>query len=129
MSEERTELGVTEVREHNGMIEVDCWHPGYDQKLTAKFPYCQLPKPDALGMVLQLSNFHIPQPIPDFGSLRSAETEYGWVFWTLDPDSIATDSIEPWLAAINRYANEHKCVMVEFDMDNEKCDLFESFDW
>jgi hypothetical protein len=46
MSEERTELGVNEVREHNGMIEVDCWHPCYDEKLILKFPYCQLPKPD-----------------------------------------------------------------------------------
>lgn len=47
MSEEPVELGVSEVREHNGMIEVDCWHYGYDEKLILKFPYCQLPKPDA----------------------------------------------------------------------------------
>lgn len=47
MSEEPTELSVTEVRENNGMIEVDCWHHGYDEQLILKFPYCQLPKPDA----------------------------------------------------------------------------------
>lgn len=46
MSEERTELGVSEVFENNGMIEVECWHPGTDEKLVVKFPYCQLPRPD-----------------------------------------------------------------------------------
>lgn len=127
--EEPTELSVTEVRENNGMIEVDCWHPCYDEQLILKFPYCQLPKPDAISMVLQLSNYHLPAPTPNFGDMRHVDTEYGWVFWPLDPEAIPQDSIEPWLVAINRYAYENQCVIVEFDTDNDKCDLFESFDW
>lgn len=80
-----------------------------------------------IGNVLLLSTAHLPLPDPDFGACRSTETEYGWVFWPLDPDDLAPDALEPWLATINRYAYKNECMIVEFDPDNEVCEGFEDF--
>lgn len=76
--------------------------------------------------MLDLSNAHIPSPTcTDFGSLRFAENEYGWVVW-VSPNE---EDVPDWFQPIHDYAVKHSCVIINFDVDAEVMSDFQTWDW
>ena len=75
--------------------------------------------------VLDLSTSHVPGPDPDWGNLRAVEHEHGWIVF-INPNH---DGIPLWWRHIGEMAEEHGCLMVNFDNAADTVDCFETWEW
>jgi hypothetical protein len=73
---------------------------------------------------LVISTSHTPKSKPDFGELRTAEHEYGWVVWLSD----AATKPE-WICPALEYARINSCTMIVYDRDAPKVDHLQLWDW
>lgn len=79
--------------------------------------------------MLDLSTAHMPEEDPDFGEVRTAPHEYGYVVWVTDPDPQTKDKIPSWLYPIIEAAYRSECVLINFDRDADTVEAFQKHDW
>lgn len=77
---------------------------------------------DNFETTLVLSTAHMPKPAPDFGGLRTAVHEFGWIVW---PGDGAPD----WICPTLEYAKIQSCSMVLYDRDATTIDHLQVWDW
>ena len=75
--------------------------------------------------VLDLSTAHVPSPNPDWGTLRAVEHDHGWIVF-INPNH---DGIPMWWRHIGKVAEEHDCLLVNFDSAADTIDSLETWEW
>lgn len=80
---------------------------------------------DITKKMLDLSTSHAPKN-PDFGSLRSVCTGFGWVCFVGDPDM--EDDVPEWLSPILKYAFDSDCILITFDSDATVYEQFPTYE-
>jgi hypothetical protein len=75
--------------------------------------------------MLDLSTVHVPGPDPDWGGMRVAEHEYGWVVVVVPEGPMGQDWLPEWFAPIQQQAVENDCLLVYFD---SAADVYEQSD-
>ena len=74
--------------------------------------------------MLDLSTAHAPSDSPDFGELRVARHEYGWIVF-VQPASNAP----AWLTPIHVLAVQNDCILINFDRDGPCVDGLPTYEW
>lgn len=67
----------------------------------------------------------ISEPVPDFGSLEVWSRECGWLLPVAAPGS----GTPLWLVSILDYAWNNDCFFINFDMDADIDEQFQTYDW
>ena len=78
-----------------------------------------------VGVHLVFSTRHIPNAEPDFGEVRTAAHDYGWLVFVWSQDGEVPAWLEPILAA----ARAAGCTLVLFDRDAAVVESFETWEW
>lgn len=71
-----------------------------------------------------LSTGHTPNSEPDFGELRTAKHEFGWIVWLSD----AADK-PAWICPALEHARIRSCTMIVYDRDASEVDHLQLWDW
>lgn len=82
-----------------------------------------------IATMLDLNTVHMPNSEPDFGKLRFAENEFGYVVWCIGDSSPLRDAIPSWLAPIMDEANAKGCMLINFDSAADVDSQFRIYDW
>ncbi|MDP3983589.1 MAG: hypothetical protein Q8Q52_01105 [Acidimicrobiia bacterium] len=73
--------------------------------------------------MLDLSTKHVKGPKRAWGCLRVATHAYGWVVFVdpdLDTSASNTEKVLPeWIRPAYKMAQEHHCVLINFDRDGD----------
>jgi len=124
------------------LVEIrDCVLTPGDPSPAGRCPDCEAlaylddseahPVEGAIEHVLDLSTAHMPSGTPDWGKLRVAEHEYGFVVFVnggLAEDEV--EDIEPeWTRPIMRLAREYDCLLVHFDQSADVVDDLPVWKW
>ena len=87
-------------------------------------------------VVLDLNTSHMPGFDPDWGRLRVAVHEHGFIVFvegTGDTSEAATYEWlrrEPeWIRPAMALARKHDCLLVNFDRDGEVCEGLPTWEW
>lgn len=83
----------------------------------------------AVKKMLDLWMGHCPGPDIDFGDVRYANHEHGWVVFVNPAMLEHARSFPDWLRPIMKKAIELDCILINFDTDAEQLEEFEVFDW
>ena len=74
--------------------------------------------------VLTLSTAHMPETSPEFGTVRTAEHEYGYICFVSDQAVVPN-----WLKPIHDYAVEKECTLINFDRDADGVKGWREWEW
>jgi hypothetical protein len=81
--------------------------------------------------VLDLSTAHVHRGFPEWGDVRIAEHEEGWILFVngdidpADPDY----GIPEWLQPAYQKALDHGCSLINFDKDGDRDDTLPTWEW
>lgn len=75
--------------------------------------------------ILTLSTAHAPGPNPEFGDVRTADHEYGWIVFV----AAGIDEGADWLRPILMIAWQGECTLILFDQDASTLDGVQVYDW
>jgi hypothetical protein len=75
--------------------------------------------------VLALSTAHMPNEDPDFGGLRAASFEYGFVVWVSEPG----DGVPEWITPAMKLAYNSGCTLILLDRDCSEDPDLPTWDW
>ena len=87
--------------------------------------------PTHLRTCLDLSTSHVarePDEMdddPDFGALRYAATEHGWIVWLSDDVNDAPE----WMQDIAKLGAKYGCLLINFDRDADEVEGLQVYDW
>lgn len=109
--------------------------------------------PENIRSMLDLSTVHVPGPNPDFGELRVAPHDHGWIIfvpgmldelkYTRDATSgrmVVVDTnwtrelydqydVPKWMQPILKMAWKNDCLLISFDSDAEENSELRSYNW
>jgi len=77
---------------------------------------------------LTLSTAHMPDEEPDFGSIRVAPHQYGFIIFVADIDELALH-VPQWLRPLYMEALNYECTLINFDADVSQDDRFKTYEW
>jgi len=86
---------------------------------------------NGVANMLDLSTSHMPASSPDWGDLRVAEHEHGWVVFVpggLDDEEFE-ELVPEWARPVMRYALDFDCILINFDQDSEVVEGLPTWEW
>ena len=82
---------------------------------------------NGVASMLDLSTYHMPASSPDWGELRVAEHEHGWVVFV--PGREYAERIPDWAEQVVARAIEFDCILINFDRDSEVVEGLPTWEW
>lgn len=86
---------------------------------------------DPTSKMLNTSTMHMPNEDPDWKRVRHCEHEYGFIAFVNGDTTEAEEKrwVPEWLLPLHRLAQQHNCILINFDRDGDAIEGIPTYDW